>query len=499
MRAYNVNNGKQEWIFHTIPKKGEFGYETWDAKYIDKIGGANNWAGMSLDEERGIVYVPTGSATYDFWGGYRHGDDLFANCLIALDANSGKRIWHFQTIHHDVWDRDMPANPNLVTIKKDGKEIDAIAQISKHGFVFLFNRETGEQIYKIEEVPVLQSKMIGEKTSATQPIPRLPEAFMRQKIEESDLLNITPELAMEAKEIVKNYEYGDMWLSPNHEKGFVLFPGFDGGGEWGGAAYDPENQWLYVNSSEMPWLIDMVPNITTENEEGKISGSHIYANNCSSCHGLDRKGNTSAFPSLLEISKKYSLDSISKLLKSGRGGMPAFNHLTKIERETIISFIMGDHEATMERETLNGMERLTSPYIMNGYKRFLTKEGYPGINPPWGTLNAIDLNTGKIVWKSVLGEFPELTAQGIPITGREGYGGPAVTAGGLVFIAATEDEMFRAFDKKTGELLWQIKLPASGHATPAVYEIDGKQYIVIACGGGKGSKSGDAYVAYSLP
>ncbi len=499
VRAYNVKTGKQEWIFHTIPKKGEFGYETWDEQFIDKIGGANNWAGMSIDEKRGIVYVPTGSATYDFWGGYRHGDNLFANCLIAIDANSGERIWHFQTIHHDVWDRDLPANPNLVTIEKDGKKIDAIAQISKHGFVFLLDRETGKPIYEIKETPILQSTMIGEQTSATQPIPTFPDVFMRQEIKESDLLNITPKLAEEVKEIVKDYNYGDMWLSPNHEKGFVLFPGFDGGGEWGGAAFDPESQWLFVNSSEMPWLIDMVPNIVSEDSKGKISGNQIYANNCASCHGLDRKGNTSAFPSLLEINKKYSTDSLASLLKTGRGGMPPFSHLSDKERETVMTFILGDDEASMEKELSEGKESLTSPYLMNGYKRFLTKDGYPGINPPWGTLNAIDLNTGKIVWKSVLGEFPELTAQGIPITGREGYGGPVVTAGGLIFIAATEDKMFRAFDKNTGKILWQTKLPASGHATPSVYEIDGKQYIVIACGGGKGGESGDSYVAFALP
>lgn len=499
VRAYNVITGKQEWIFHTIPKKGEFGYDSWDEQYIDKIGGANNWSGLTLDEERGIVYVPTGSATYDFWGGYREGDNLFANCLIALNANTGKRIWHFQTIHHDIWDRDLPANPNLVTIKKDGKNIDAIAQISKQGYVFLFDRITGESIYPIEEKPVLQSTMIGEKSSATQPVPTLPEAFARQEIKGSDLLSITPELKEEVRKIVKNYDYGNMWLSPNHEKGFVLLPGFDGGGEWGGAAYDPESQWLYVNSNEMPWLVDMAPNIKSKSEDSKVSGSQVYANNCANCHGLDRKGNTSAFPNLLEINKKYSLDSLATLLITGRGGMPSFSHLSEEKRATIIAFILGDEDASMKIGSSQNNQKLISPYLLKGYRRFLTKDGYPGINPPWGTLNAIDLNTGKIVWKSILGEFPELTAQGIPITGRENYGGPVVTAGGLIFIAATEDEMLRAFDKQTGEMLWQTKLPASGHATPAVYEIDGKQFVVIACGGGKGSKSGDSYLAFALP
>lgn len=499
IRAYNVITGGQEWVFHTIPKKGEFGYDTWEEKYIDKIGGANNWSGLSLDEERGIVYIPTGSATYDFWGGYREGDNLFANSLIALEADTGNRIWHFQTIHHDIWDRDLPANPNLVQVEKNGQKIDAVAQISKQGYVYLFDRVTGEPVFPIEEKAVLQSTMIGEKSSKTQPIPTLPEAYARQNIKKSDFLSITPELEKEVSAVIENYNYGDMWLSPNHKKGFVLLPGFDGGGEWGGAAYDPENQWLYVNSNEMPWLVDMVPNINKKRKEGHISGIQIYSNNCASCHGLDRKGNTSAFPSLLEIDQKYSRDSLLTLLNSGRGGMPSFGHLSAKERTTVVDYILGDLEATMKLDSTQVNNNLVSPYLLKGYRRFLTKEGYPGINPPWGTLNAIDLNTGKIVWKSVLGEFPELTAKGIPLTGRENYGGPVVTAGGLIIIAATEDEMIRAFDKVTGEQLWQAKLPASGHATPAVYEIDGKQFIVIACGGGKGSKSGDSYVAFALP
>ncbi len=498
IRAYNVKTGKMDWIFHTIPKKGEAGYETWDPKYIDKIGGANNWSGLSLDEESGIVYVPTGSATYDFYGGFRQGDNLYANTLLALDAATGKRIWHFQTTHHDVWDRDLPTNPNLVKVKKDGKTIDAVAQISKQGFVYLFNRLTGEPIYPIEEKPIPQSNMPGEKTAMTQPIPGLPEAYMRQHLEEKDFLNLTPDLKKEVDAVVKNYNYGNMWLSPSLEKGIILFPGFDGGGEWGGASYDPESNWLYVNANEMPWLIDMVKNETAE-KKGPMTGAQLYTNNCANCHGSDRKGNPPAFPNLTEVGKKYSEKQIASLLKTGKGGMPSFRHLSETERASIVSFLNGKVENGIKEEMEGGKEKLITPYVMKGYKRFLTKDGYPGINPPWGTLNAIDLNTGKIVWKSVLGEFPELTAMGIPLTGRENYGGPVTTAGGLIFIGATEDEMFRVFDKRTGKVLWQTKLPASGHATPAVYEANGKQYVVIACGGGKGSKSGDSYVAFALP
>jgi quinoprotein glucose dehydrogenase len=499
IRAYNVKTGKQEWIFHTIPKKGEFGYETWDQKYVDKIGGANNWSGLALDEKRGIVYVPTGSATYDFWGGFRSGDNLFSNSLIALNAGTGERIWHYQIVHHDVWDRDIPSTPNLVTINKDGKKIDAVAQITKHGYVYMFDRETGKPIFPIEERNIVQNDMFGDKTSKRQPIPTLPVPFMRQFVGKKDILNITPELEAEAAEMIKCVEYGDMWLAPSEKRPFLLFPGFDGGGEWGGAAVDPESAIMYINSNEMPWLIEMIPNEAIKLKKGEISGSSIYANNCANCHGADRKGNTSAFPALLGLKEKYKPEEIQKILKGGKGGMPAFGHLPQEERNALVDFLLEKTNVGEKKEMTGGKEKLISPYLMNGYRRFLTKEGYPGINPPWGTLNAMDLNTGKILWKTVLGEFPELTAKGIPQTGRENYGGPVVTKGGVIFIGATEDEMFRAFDKKTGKMLWETKLPAGGHATPSVYEWKGKQYVVIACGGGKSDKSGDSYVAFALP
>ncbi len=500
VRAYNVKTGKEDWVFHTIPKKGEFGYETWDEQYIEKIGGANNWSGVSLDEERAIVYVPTGSATYDFWGGFRKGDNLFANSLLALNADTGERIWHYQIVHHDVWDRDIPSTPNLVTLQKNGKKIDAVAQITKHGYVFVFDRETGDPVFPIEEKPIPAGIMDGDFISATQPTPTLPVPLMRQNITEKDLLNITPELEAEVKEMIKGVEYGDMWLAPSEKRPFLLFPGFDGGGEWGGAAVDPESNILYVNASHMPWKIEMIENPAAKLKKGEISGESIYANNCANCHGGDRTGNPPTFPSLLGLAEKYDSKAVHSLLKSGKGGMPSFAHLPQNERDALVAFLLEKPLSEGDKKELSGgKERLTTPYLMNGYQRFITKDGYPGINPPWGTLSAINLNTGEMVWESVLGEFPELTAKGIPLTGRESYGGPVVTKGGLIFIAATEDEMFRAFDKKTGKMLWQTKLPAGGHATPAVFEWKGKQYIVIACGGGKGDKSGDSYVAFALP
>ncbi|TVP51026.1 MAG: pyrroloquinoline quinone-dependent dehydrogenase [Mongoliibacter sp.] len=496
IRAYNVRTGEREWIFHTIPHPGEFGHDTWDEKYWDKIGGANNWAGMTVDVKRGIVFVPTGSATYDFWGGYRHGQNLFANTLLALDANTGERIWHFQGVHHDMWDRDFPANPNLIRIKKDGKWIDAVAQTSKQGYVFVFDRETGESVWPLEERFVPQSELEGEKSWPTQPHPTLPVPFMRMAYTENEILRLTPEWEKDIRGKLENLKYGDMWEPPSDKHGIVLFPGMDGGAEWGGSSFDPYTQTLYVNANEVPWVIKMKLNPSYDN-----IGQKVYVNYCGNCHGIDGKGNPPVFPSLENLNEKFDWKSLDLLIKNGKGAMPAFSHISDTDRKLLTDYLLGSEIKAEEdkKEMEGGKEQLFPKYNMEGYSRLLTDDGYPGIQPPWGTLTAINMNTGRIKWQSVLGEFEELTAKGFQPTGTENYGGPATTAGGLVFIAATKDEKIRAFDKDTGRVLWEAKLPAAGHATPAIYEVKGKQYIVIACGGGKGTKSGDAYVAFALP
>jgi quinoprotein glucose dehydrogenase len=494
IRAYNVKTGKREWIFHTIPQAGEEGYETWDPKYIKKIGGANNWAGMTVDYARGIVFVPTGSATYDFWGGNRNGDNLYANSLLALDARTGKRIWHFQAVHHDVWDRDFPANPNLIRIQKDGKWIDAVAQISKQGYTYVFDRETGKPIWPIVETPVTQSQMPGEVSSKTQPIPSLPEPFMNLVYAEKNILNLTPKWETDIRSQLSNAIFGDTWAPPHPEKSLVLFPGMDGGGEWGGASFDPESQTLYVNANQVPWLIEMTPNANF----GGV-GQSIYTNYCGNCHGLDRKGNPPAVPSLIALKETYTSESLNLLLQKGRGAMPSFSHISAEERGILVDYLFGKADAENKKELETESSKLSPRYYMKGYKQLITKEGIYGSNPPWGLLTAIDMNTGLKKWQIPLGSIDSLKAMGIENTGIENYGGPVVTAGGLLFIAATKDGKIRAFDKETGKLLWEAQLPAAGHATPAVYERNGKQFLVIACGGGKGTKSGDAYVAFALP
>lgn len=505
IRAYDVHTGKLRWIFHTIPQPGEAGFETWEDKEAYKhVGGANAWGGFSLDEERGIVFAPIGSAVYDFYGGKRLGQNLYANSLLALDAVTGKRIWHFQTVHHDVWDRDLPTAPALVTITKDGQKIDAVAQPTKSGFIFLFNRTTGQPIFPIEErnVPVT-TELVGEKLNPTQPFPTLPAPFARQVLNEKDLNTLIPDSSyQDIKKRLATYKTGFIYTPPSKE-GTVIFPGYDGGAEWSGPAVDPETGIIYVNANEMPWILTMVDikEQTKVAETNVQAGQRLYTTKCMSCHGTERQGSGN-YPAIIDATKKYNEEQFTQLVTTGKRMMPAFNQLAASEKQALASFILDIKKEQNQKfippptpdDAWNKM-----PYSGTGYNKFLTKEGYPAVLPPWGTLNAINLNTGQLVWKDTLGDYPELKAKGLH-TGTENYGGPAVTAGGLVFIAATSDSKMRAFNKRTGKLLWEYELPACGFATPAVYEVNGKQFLVIACGGGKLKKhSGDVYVAFALP
>ena len=514
VRAYDVRTGERKWIFHTIPQPGEKGYESWDDPDAwKKFGGANNWAGMSLDEQRGIVYVPTGSIGGDFYGGIRKGQNLFGNSLVALEATTGKYIWHFQVVHHDLWDRDLPANPNLVTIHKKGRMIDAVAQITKHGYIFLFDRTTGQPVFPIEEKEVPASDLPGEEAWPTQPIPTLPEPFARQQFGRDDILDIDKESHDELLKKFDKVKY-NIPFTPPSKAGVWIFPGFDGGGEWGGAAVDPQTGIMYINCSELPWSLTMidVPGRNGKDRSRKGIGQSVYGKYCVTCHDPELKGNESSIPGLTGLGKKYSYEQTWRIIENGKNRMPAFKQIQGNEKAALMTFLMEIEEkepGATSRKNKESVSEVSStkpgildevPYTMTGYNRFLDRNGYPGIKPPWGTLNAVDLNTGKLLWKVTLGEFSELTQKGISPTGTENYGGPLVTKGGLVFIAATKDEKIRAFDKGTGKVVWESKLPAAGYATPASYTIDGRQYVVIACGGGKiGSKSGDSYVAFALP
>jgi quinoprotein glucose dehydrogenase len=498
VQAFNVRTGQLAWVFRTIPQPGEFGYDTWpEGAHLDpRIGGANSWAGMSLDRKRGIVFVPTGSASPDFWGGFRKGQNLFANCLLALDAKTGKRLWHFQFVHHDIWDRDLPAPPNLVTLKRGGQEIPAVAQVTKSGHVFVFHRLTGEPLFPIDEVPVPQTALEGEHPWPTQPIPRKPEPFARQNITENDINPSAPNRD-ELRAIVRSARTGP--FQPLGLDTTLVFPGFDGGAEWGGAAADA-NGVLYVNSSEMPWIARLVESPTETDLAALTPGHRSYSLYCSGCHAKDRTGNPgSGFPSLVDIGQRRTHDEIEKLITHGRGMMPGFPTLPPAERTSLIAFLLGQEpRADESAPSAKPLER--TPYKLQGYAKFLDSNGNPAVRPPWGTLNAIDLNTGDYKWRKVLGNFAELSEQGMPPTGAENYGGPTITASGVLFIAATKDGKFRAFDAESGELLWQTDLPAPGFATPITYEAAGRQFVVVACGGTKlNTKKGDSYIAFALP
>ncbi len=406
VRAFEVRTGKPAWSFRTVPKEGDYGFDTWAPGSTADRGGANAWSGVTVDSEKQLVLFGTGSAAFDFYGGDRAGHNLFANCVVAVDATTGKRRWHFQTLHHDLWDHDLPCYPNIIRLQRDGQTIAAVTQVTKTGYLYMFDLETGKPLFEVKEVPVPTNGVDGEQVSPTQPIPVKPPPFAEQHFDESNVTDIGNANRQFVLDKLKTLQRGSAFLPPSLN-GSVVVPGFHGGANWSGACFDPETNTLFVNSTNLPNIIQLRP--------------------------------------------------------AASGASYRYEHA--------------------------------------GYTKFLDQEGYPAIKPPWGQLNAIDLNKGDFRWRSILGEHKELTSRGVPQTGTENFGGAIVTAGGLVFIAATKDERIRAFDKRTGQVLWEHELPAGGYATPATYQAGGKQYVVIAAGGaGKiGTRAGDAFVAFALP
>jgi len=591
VRAYDVRTGKLRWSFHTIPHPGEPGYETWPAEAWNTAGAANNWAGMALDADRGIVYAPTGSAVFDFYGGDRLGNDLYANTILALDANTGKRLWHFQGVHHDIWDRDFPSEPALFTLKRDGKTVEGLAQTTKQGYLYLFDRVTGQPLFPIHEVPYPTSTVPGEVTSPTQPKPDAPEPFARQRLTADMLTTRTPEAHAWAAKEFATFNSDGQFIPLAVGKQTVVIPGFDGGAEWGGPAIDPATNVLYVNANDIAWTGGLVPAA-----HGGSPGALVYQNQCAMCHGPNRAGAPPDFPSLVGILSRLTAEKVTENVKKGNGRMPSFPNIDVARLTALIEYLRTDTGAGAGKETgsvpvqgmsaeeptdkagaavyqdhcaichgdhregiapafpmlvgvagrlnksqivdviQNGKNQMPGmpdvqgadlaallrylgfaegattaaiyadateeKYTFTGYRKFLDPDGYPAIVPPWGTLNAIDLKTGKYLWKIPLGEYPELAAKGLKDTGTENYGGPIVTAGGVLFIGATiYDHKFRAFDSHDGKLLWESELPFSGVATPATYMIDGRQYVVIAASSARDPKApqGGAYVAFALP
>jgi quinoprotein glucose dehydrogenase len=492
IRAFDVNTGVEKWAFHTIPHPGEFGYDTWPKDAWKYSGGANAWSGVSLDEKRGLVYAATGSTSYDFYGANRHGDNLFANSILCLRAATGERVWHFQALKHDLWDRDFPASPTLVTITREGRPRDVVAQIGKNGRTYVLDRETGEPIFPMETVRPPASDIDGEQAAPTQVLPTLPPPFTRQQFTEDLITKRTPAAEQAVREewlkLRKRGEY-----DPPSAQGTILFPGMDGGGEWGGVAFDPNSGLMYVNANEMAWRVKLAER---KMPDGKpTNGKALYLQYCAACHRADLKGTPPEFPSLVGIGARRNVDEISAKVREGGGRMPAYAEMHSAIRRAIVRYILDGTSMTVRSDKPSPFDL---KYSLDGEARFNDPDGFPAITPPWGTLTAIDLGKGAIAWQVPLGEMP---GSGLTNSGSENYGGPVVTASGLVFIGATVyDNKFHAFDARTGRLLWETTLPAAGNATPAVYEVDDKEYVVIGAGGGKwGAPSGGTYVAFALP
>jgi quinoprotein glucose dehydrogenase len=514
IRAYDVRTGQLRWAFHTIPHPGEDGADTWPANAVEDAGAANDWAGFALDEKRGIVYAPTGSAVPDMYGADRIGTDLFADSLLALDANTGRRLWHFQGVHHDIWDRDFPAPPSLLTVIHAGRRVDAVAQPTKQGYLYVFDRVSGAPLFPIEERAVPASNVPGEVASPTQPRPLAPEPYARQVLTE-DLLTIrTPEMHDWAVKALRGFRSLGQFTPFAVGQPTVVFPGFDGGAEWGGAAVDPQAGVIYINANDVAWTGSLV-----ESKPGGGLIASIYQAQCAVCHGPDRQGSPPAFPSLVDVGSRLGAAQIAAVIRSGRGRMPAFDNMPPTTVDKLVHYVETGTEAVLppaegtptqapganakqEMGASLFSENKPARYRFTGYNKFLDPEGYPAVAPPWGTLNAIDLNTGRYLWKIPLGNYPELAARGMKNTGSENYGGPIVTASGLLFIGATiYDRKIRAFDSKSGQLLWEHELPFSGTATPATYMIDGRQYVVIGTSNARTPQApqGGAYVAFALP
>lgn len=496
VRAFDVRTGALRWTFHTIPQPGEAGHETWPENAYETVGGANSWAGITIDAERGLAFVPTGSATYDYYGHDRAGDNLFANSLVALDARTGERRWHRQLVRHDMWDRDLPAPPNLVTLRRDGIEIPAVAQVTKTGDTFLFHRETGEPLFPLREEPVVGPFIPGEHPAASQPLPVKPPAFVRQTFSRELVTDYSEASRAEILARLENMQFGSLYTALGAKEN-VVYPGLDGGAEWGGAAWDEEQQLLFVNANQAPWVVQMIESVDDEGFTAQLGTGYLYT--CAGCHGLDMKGDGTSVPSLLDLRERMGPLDLYRIVRDGRGRMPGLAGTLKwYEIAAICGFV---YAAGPEDAPSHWAQRPGPKTFVNaGFQKLVDREGLPGSKPPWGTLSAIDLAAGEIRWQIPFGDYPKVLAAGRSGLGAESYGGPILTAGNLLFIAASPDARLRAFDPASGELLWEGELPASGFATPSTYRAGGRQFVVVAAGGGKlGQPSGSRYVAFALP
>jgi quinoprotein glucose dehydrogenase len=479
-----------------VARGGDFGAETWDGPQ----SGANGWSGISLDDQRGIVFVALGAPRPDMVGVGRLGENLFSNCVLALEALTGNRLWHFQDVRHDIWDLDVCAPPNLVTITRDGKRVDVVTCMAKSGHLFVLDRVSGKPIFpvRLRRAPV--SKLPGERTAPYQPDPELPEPISRSEFNPADITDRTPEAREFVQKVVARSNYG--FFEPFTEGKPTLFIGSRGGAEWSGAAVDVPTGRLYVTSNRWVSKITVIANDERERDprHPPSAGEKHYGLHCAACHGPTRAG-IGVAPPLIGLKARMTDDEVRAVITQGRGTMPPNVVLDAEQKRELLDFLFRRNQPPTR--TVTGQAEDRPKYVFDGFNFLVDHEGYPGIKPPWGLLNCYDLSTGRALWRVPLGELEKLTQQGVPKTGSQTLGGASVTAGGLVFVAGTEDERLRAFDADTGAELWAAKLPFAGTAAPAIYEVNGRQFVVItATGGGRvggASGPGDAYVAFALP
>jgi quinoprotein glucose dehydrogenase len=502
IRAYDCKTGKLVWTFHTIPHPGEKGYETWPPDAYKYAGGANCWAGMSIDNKRGMVFLALGSPTYDYYGADRIGANLFGNCVLALDAATGQYKWHFQTVHHDIWDYDLASPPNLVTVKHEGKDVDAVAQITKHGFVFVLNRETGESLFPIEERKVPASNIPGEQAFATQPFPLKPQPFVKQSMTEDDLTHFSDADHAAILKQFRSLRYEGLFTPPDL-KGTLSIPATRGGGNWGGAAFDPNTTYLYIRGNNLPevqTIVDANKHFATQNNTLFEKGRVTYLKHCGVCHGAEKKGIPPTFPSLVGLKGRKAEKEILEKIRKGGGAMPGYKGvITANEEQAIMAFLYDKKDAKIEiPQATNSTEEPARYMNTTGYTTWSDPSGNPALKTPWATLSALNLSTGEYEWQIPLGNDEKRQEKGAPNTGLLGRSGPMVTAGGLVFISGAADKKLWAFDKKTGKLVWEPTLPAPNNANVCSYFVKGKQYIALSINGTKENPSG-SIMAFALP